>query len=365
MEKNKVVIIGAGQTGRGFIAPFVKESEKEIVFIDKNPGLISKLNEEGKYEVSYCGNASAPVIIDQYSAYELDSTEAIKAINESDLVLTAVGGDNINELVPLMKRALDERNKSDKLTLVCCENGIDVKRPLIDAEIDAAVTEGIIFCTTLAQDKNSLDLLTELYPNIPYDAAVSEVRVDVKGYIPEMRFSDLIQRKIYTYNCLSAFISYIGAYKKYEVYGEAANDEDISYLMEKALTPLNKAISLNYGIPLEEQTEFSKLAIKKFENTDIVDTISRNARDVLRKMGPTERLIRPLRLIKKYELDDTYMLIVIAAAMYYAKSEGTLKSDTLEKVSGISDLPDTVKRVKGIFNQFVEGATVKDIIEFV
>ena len=81
MEKNKVIVIGAGQTGRGFIAPFVKQSEKQIVFIDKNPELINKLNEESKYTISYCGNARDPIIIDNYSAYELNSNEAVKAVS--------------------------------------------------------------------------------------------------------------------------------------------------------------------------------------------------------------------------------------------------------------------------------------------
>ena len=43
-QMSKVVIIGAGKTGRGFLARLLKD--QEIVFIDKNRELIEALNTE-------------------------------------------------------------------------------------------------------------------------------------------------------------------------------------------------------------------------------------------------------------------------------------------------------------------------------
>lgn len=364
MEKNtKVVIIGAGQTGRGFIAPFVKQGENSLTFIDKNSKLIDRLNEEKQYVVSYCGNAKRPVVIDQYKAYQLESPEAVKAVKEAEVVLTAVGGNNIHELIPLFEEGEKHRESSRPLTIVCCENGIHVKQPLVEAALDAAVTEGIIFCTTLAQDPNSLDLLSESYPTIPYDAAVDRVKVDLPGYIPEARFDDLIQRKIYTYNCLSAFVSYVGTYKGYRNYADAANDEEITCLMEKALEPLNEAISREYKVLLQEQAEFSKLAVNKFKNQEIIDTIDRNARDVLRKLGPTERMVRPLRLIKKYNLNDAYLLVAIAAALSYAQDEGSYYEGIFDQTMQISDLPETITSINEILHLFETGTSVKKILK--
>ena len=42
-EEKRVVIIGAGKTGRGFLARLMKEAGREIVFIEKNEELITKL----------------------------------------------------------------------------------------------------------------------------------------------------------------------------------------------------------------------------------------------------------------------------------------------------------------------------------
>ena len=45
------------------------------------------------------------------------------------------------------------------------------------------------------------------------------------------------------------------------------------------------------------QEEFAKLSRDKFLNRTIVDSIERNAHDPLRKIGPNERIMGPLRLI--------------------------------------------------------------------
>lgn len=42
----KAVIIGAGQTGRGFVAPILNENNYSITFLDENTSLIYKLQNE-------------------------------------------------------------------------------------------------------------------------------------------------------------------------------------------------------------------------------------------------------------------------------------------------------------------------------
>ena len=49
----KAVIIGAGQTGRGFIAPIVQENGYAITFLDKDHALVEQLRKEKEYTVSY------------------------------------------------------------------------------------------------------------------------------------------------------------------------------------------------------------------------------------------------------------------------------------------------------------------------
>ena len=73
----------------------------------------------------------------------------------------------------------------------------------------------------------------------------------------------LIQRKIYTYNFMSAVCAYLGSYGNYEVYGEAANDPVIAQVMEGVKQPLSHCIALEYGVSDEEQMQFTQRAIDK------------------------------------------------------------------------------------------------------
>ena len=73
----KAVIIGAGQTGRGFIAPIVQENGYAITFLDKDHALVEQLRKEKEYTVSYFGGKREPQHISGYSALTTDEKEAV------------------------------------------------------------------------------------------------------------------------------------------------------------------------------------------------------------------------------------------------------------------------------------------------
>ena len=69
---SEVAIIGAGKTGRGFLARLLREtsdSAPQIVFIDKNADLVARQNEEGCYRIRFFGDVREPVSISGYHAY--------------------------------------------------------------------------------------------------------------------------------------------------------------------------------------------------------------------------------------------------------------------------------------------------------
>ena len=60
----KAVIIGAGQTGRGFIAPIVQENGYAITFLDKDHALVEQLRKKNiPYPIlEESGNRSTSVV---------------------------------------------------------------------------------------------------------------------------------------------------------------------------------------------------------------------------------------------------------------------------------------------------------------
>ena len=323
----KAVVIGAGQTGRGFVAPILCENNYSITFLDENASLIDKLQKEKKYMIHYFGKIKPSEEINSFEALQINDEEAIQRLIDSDVVITSVFSGHLVELIPYLKKAGNKRQ--NPLTIICCENGVNVKKPLVDAQLNAVITEGIIFCTTLKPHKDSLDLISEAIDTIPVDGNVSGLELEINRMPLENNFAQLIQRKIYTYNFMSAVIAYLGWYKHYEIYAEAAADEEISTIIENVKPIVSSVIAQEYAISFEEQSAFTQRAINKFKNREIFDTIYRNARQAKRKLGENERLLSPLRFAQKYGAETIYFDLIIATAILYAVKE---ESEDIEKI---------------------------------
>lgn len=99
---------------------------------------------------------------------------------------------------------------------------------------------------------------------------------------------------------------------------------------------MNRCICEEYQITTKEQKEFSDMAVDKFQNRNIVDSIERNARDVDRKLGATERIMAPLAIVRKHDQSSPELLLTAASALYYGKMTKTLLKTEAEY---IADLP--------------------------
>lgn len=321
------VIFGAGQTGRGFIAPILQDNDYHVTFVDKDLTLIKQINKEQRYTIRFFGNSKEPITVKGFEAYVNEDPQTIEKLIEADVICTSIFANNLKELIPLLQTV--EKSRASKMQIICCENGVNVKKDLVESGLKSIITEGIIFCTTLKPDPKSLDLMCEDIEEIPIDANVDGLNLQIKRMPLENRFSDLIQRKIYTYNFMSAIIAYLGWYKGYEVYGDAGNDSQIDYVIQ-ALKPLvSRVIAREYNITYEEQLSFTQRAVNKFQNREIVDTIYRNARQAKRKLGINERILSPMRMTVAQEEDYTWFKLIVGAAMTYAHK---VESEDLEGV---------------------------------
>lgn len=356
----EAVLIGAGQTGRGFIAPILQANAYHITFIDKNKELIDRLNAEKSYTVHYFGDGKEPVTITGYDAYTTVDEEVIEKLAHSDLITTSVFAGNIKELVGLLSAAAEQCGEK-QLRIVCCENGVHVKQPLVDANISDSISEGVIFCTTLQPKEKSLVLISEDVAELPVDGSVKGMLPDIVGMPLEADFPSLIQRKIYTYNFMSAIVAYLGDYLQYEVYGEAANDPQIMELMDRAVPVVSTIIAREYAVEQDVQLAFTMRAVHKFRNREIYDTVYRNARQAQRKLNKEERLYEPLRLAEKYGQKCGYILLAAAAAMRYAVVKENSNPDTLMKMYKNFHSADKLKEVYGLLK---ESISLKDVIKF-
>ena len=143
-----------------------------------------------------------------------------------------------------------------------------------------------------------------------YDPEVSTIR-------PLGNFSNFLTRKLFTYNAASCVIAYLGWVKGYEVYSEAANDEEILAKLDANYVTTNEVLCKEFGYEEADQKEFALLSRNKFTDRTIVDTVARNGRDPQRKLGANERIIGPIKLHHKYGIDASVLEETAAAALLY------------------------------------------------
>ena len=322
---SKIVIIGAGKTGRGFLARLLRDNE--IVFIDKNQALIDSLNDAGAVNITFFGDAAESCKISFKEAHTWETVSA-DIFADAEVILVSVGGTNLSDVGAELKKYLTKDRH-----IIVCENASKPAKKLYDAMgIEGIqIAESTVFCTTIEKEKDSLDIASEWYPYLQFDGDVFEVNPELEGIRAVKNFGGFLDRKLFTYNSASCVIAYLGAYKGYTVYGDAANDPEILALLDYNYEIINECICKEYGYTEEDQKEFALLSRAKFTNRTLVDTVARNAREPQRKITAAERIVSPMLLEIKYGKDSSVLEKTLAAALLYTPEEETVWNQMVAK----------------------------------
>lgn len=346
----KIAVIGAGKTGRGFVARLCAQSRLPVHFVDTDENLIRRLNENKQFTVRFFGDCRLPVTVDGYTASLPDEAE----LTDADLLFVSVGGTHLAQVGSYLRQKL---LPTRRYTVITCENTSTPAKKLREAigMDNVYVSEATVFCTTVADGE--LDILSEDYPYLQCDAdLLAGYESHLEALRPMHHFENLLTRKLFTYNAASAIISYIGWYKGYTVYSEAANDPEILQLMDQNYAVTNRVMCRQFGYTPEDQNEFALLSKKKFCDKTIVDTIERNAREPQRKLTSAERIIGPLKLIFEMGEDTSVLEYTAACALLYRDEADETwcnwqrrgRDCILQEICGLSPMQELYQRIAAL-----------------
>ena len=331
-----VAVIGAGKTGRGFLARLLAESSCRIRFVDRDKSLVEALRKAGSYTVRFFDGSPAQKV----SGYEA-CTWGDACFSDVDLILVSVGGSNLRDVG---ERLREELADGKKRYLITAENA---KRPaalLAEAleGLPVRTAESTVFCTTI--EDGGLEIASQSYPYLQFDADALDWDPGIPGLKPIRGFGNFLTRKLFTYNAASCVIAYLGYLKGYTDYGEAANDPEILALLDRNYDATNRVLCQVFGYDPEDQRQFAVLSRQKFCDRTIVDTVARNAREPQRKLQPGERIMGPLMMLWEHH-EDVSVLALTAAAMLLYDGEGETAwrkirdagtpAEILEQVAGL------------------------------
>lgn len=335
-NNDPIVVIGAGKTGRGFIARLLTDSGRDFILMDKDRELIDRVRQG--YSVEYFDGRAA-CGIKPFDALHTGDPLAGTALARARLVFVAVGLSNLEDV---------GRGLNGKLTpgtnVFLCENGDSASEHLrrtctIPGNI--GFIDAAVFCTTI--ENGGADILSESYDILPCAGNAILEPMEPLRFLDRMsNFPSLMTRKLFTYNAAAAIICYMGWLKGYREFSDGANDDEILACLKHFYHEIGRALCKEYGYSEEDQRNFAAASLRKFTDRSIKDTIERNGRNPARKLAPTERMVGPLRLIQKYNGDTGVMERTIAACLKYGQEPGWIEhvgnagcEKVLEEICGI------------------------------
>lgn len=394
----KAVMYGAGNIGRGFIGQLFRQSGYEVSFIDVNMAVIDRLNSDGRYPVYITDG-------DRYNEYVVDCVRGVdgrdnaaiaEAIASADIMATAVGVNILKFIAAPFAGGVKlrmARGNTTPLNVIICENmiGADsyfagmVKENLSDAEkkyfdgyialVEPSIGRMVPATPKEISEKNPLAVCVEPYCELPVDKAAFKGEIpDIKGMIPFSPFDFYIRRKLFMHNMSHAICAYLGNIKGYEYIWQAAKDAEIKLIALRALIESSRALSAEYGVPLEELLIFSENLIGRFENRLLGDTVARVGRDTIRKLSGNDRLAGAAKLCLKHGIKPVNICAGIAAGLRFSPDDDTSSTEVAEftrehgaaaalaRYSGIENQPEIVETVCAAYHLIENGRPMCELI---
>jgi mannitol-1-phosphate 5-dehydrogenase len=357
------LIFGAGKTGRGFAAHLAHLGGYELILIDKDPPLVSELRAAGRYDIRMFDEEGTICTIRPAGVFAIDDPAWHAYFAGTSLVFTAVFGNNLEALAASLRPGFEKRyseNPEQFLTIITCENFTDAAGVLKQGVLGQLAgekagwvadkigfSESIILrtCLDAGPGESPLTVRAQDYFELPCDGDALKEVLPVYGLKPMRHFADQLRRKIYTYNCINAVITYLGAQRGYTQLYEAGNDAEILAIAEKAACESSIAQLAEFGFDSEEQRQWVSAAFAKFADRNIPDPIGRNGADPARKLGKEDRLIGPARLALKYGIQPEGLLKGILACFAYHDPDKKLQISDLILQKG---LPAVLQELCGL-----------------
>ena len=335
VDPRKVVIFGAGATGRGHIGQLAYASGYRLVFVDKDESLVRELSASRRYTVRLVGAKVHEVVIEDFTVLPLSDEHAVAGeIASARLVLTAVLAENLPGVAKALSRGIIRRAElgiEAPLNVVACENMINGSTTLrghvleaLDARyhdylrVHVGFPNAMISRVVPAPKADRLLLEAEDYNEWPVDrGGFLGEDPGIQGLSLVDNLPALLERKLYMHNTGHAVCGYLAWLKGYEVMCEAIMDPWIQAVVRGAMNESGEALRRKHGFSQESIARYGEDFIPRVAGKLIIDPVSRVIRSPLRKVGRNERLIGPACMALDYGLVPKNLALGIAALLCY------------------------------------------------
>lgn len=373
MSPRKVVIIGAGRTGRGMLGQlFFAEGGYRLTFADNNPQLVEGLRRQGYYTVEQKDLLSGEVRHTRVEGFTVLDTQGdraayLEAIAQADFVHTALFPDAFDQVARDMAEAITlrvDRGIVQPAAFLLGANFVGLYayfHPRILAALDPAgqahfaryislvgvnANRKVVFPDRLGVDRYFLtgddkpilmvdDSLT-LAPDVPCPAF----------YRPTHNLELYMVEKIWTANLDHCGFGFLGGYHGYTTINQAVADPKVRRCVYYAWLEGRRAVLAEYGLPIPSH-EKKLEEYRKFASPYFADAIARIGRDPIRKLGRQDRFIGPALLCLRHGITPWFILRCASYGFFYRDDQDAPSRELQARIAR-DGIEETIRTVCGL-----------------
>ena len=345
--KNKIVIFGAGKIGRSFIGQLFSTGGYEVVFVDISLPLITELNSRREYEVLIKADREESIVVKNVRGVDArNEAEVAKEICDAGILAVSVGINALPHIIPLLAAGLKERykgNRSEAIDIIIAENMRDAAQYLernikkyLPADyplkklvgfVETSIGKMVPIMPEKIEQEDILKVFAEPYNTLILDKRAFKNPIPaIKGLSPKDNMKAWVDRKLFIHNLGHAATAYWGYFydPRFQYLREAL---EVPRIYQSVRTTMMQAAALlerkyPQEFTITDLTNHVDDLLSRFRNKALGDTIYRVGCDIIRKLGPEDRLAGAIRLALSLNMPYNQILkALIAGCHFRAKDE--------------------------------------------
>jgi mannitol-1-phosphate 5-dehydrogenase len=375
IQQNKIVIFGAGKIGRSFIGQLFSRGGYEVVFVDVCKPVISELNHRGNYKVVIKSDTEEVITVSNVRGVLADEKESVACeVATAGIVAVSVGLNGLSQLFPSLAKGLAKRYEKDQhapLDIILAENMRDadgffrtalmkLMRPdypfnRLVGLVETSIGKMVPIMLKKDIEADILQVFAEPYNTLILDGKAFKNPIPrIEGLSPKTNMKAWVDRKSFIHNlghATAAYIGYLYNPRHVFMYESLAIPEVYDQTRETMLQSANILMKKYPGeFSCEDLTLHIDDLLLRFQNRALGDTVFRVGCDLMRKLGPEDRLAGAIRSAIAYDLPYQQILFALVCGFHFRATDesGTLFPKDTEFIQHVKQgIPHVLANICG------------------
>lgn len=312
--KTKILMMGAGAIGRGYLPWTLDASKHEFIFIDSNRSIVDHLNTHGKYTTFRVNHNQYDTQTVEVAAAYTPDTFQLNDHADAAACFFSVGPRNVSKAAQLFSGSC--------IPLILCENEPDtvtVAKRVVGHEAVYFAVPDVITSNTAPADLLARDPLAITTENgILY---IEEGPTQIFGDMRFVSHKELLRiqwtPKLYLHNTPHCITAYLGALMGNTYVHQAMMHPKAARIVEGAMNEMLQTLKLQWDIPHDFLEWYAEKELSRFRCPLLFDPVARVAREPLRKLELHGRLIGAAQMCLTLGVLPQHLLKGIVGALLF------------------------------------------------